>query len=264
MERSVSRLPRPRPSAHGRKPLQGSAFLGSRALPPRQNTFGMRNRMDERYDFVRAATDGRHHYIRNYTPHRVFQHGAYEWLAKGYQSWEREYLAGRLEAVQSRFFVGRRPFEELYDLRDDPDQVTNLAGDPRYSQRLAAAREALDRHLLAINDNGFIPERMDIEGFERSRDRTAYPLERVIAIAILARLEDEPNSTPVRLQALNALTFLGEQARPVLGVVERAAGGDDEVLRNAGRYLAAVLTGRYEPSYPVFDLEWFRRKYQRS
>ena len=82
------------------------------------------------------------------------------------------------------------------------------------------------------------------------------------AIAILARLADEPNSMPVRLQALNALTFLGEQARPALPVVERAAGGDDEVLRNAGRYLAAVLTGRYEPSYPVFDLEWFRRNYK--
>ena len=70
--------------------MQGSAFLGPRAGTPRTYAFGMRNRMDERYDFVRAATDGRFHYIRNYTPHRVFQHGAFEWLAKGYQSWERE------------------------------------------------------------------------------------------------------------------------------------------------------------------------------
>ena len=48
--------------------------------------------------------------------------------------------------------------EEIYNLRDDPDQVRNLADEPAMSRQLVAVREALDRHLLAINDNGFIPE----------------------------------------------------------------------------------------------------------
>ena len=124
--------------------MQGAAFLGRRIAPPRTYVFGMRNRMDERYDFVRAASDGRFHYIRNYTPHRVFQHGAFEWLAKGYQSWEREYLAGRLDAVQQRFFAGERPFEELYDLHRDPDQVRNLAAEPAMARQLEAMRRELD------------------------------------------------------------------------------------------------------------------------
>jgi arylsulfatase A-like enzyme len=319
--------------------MQGSAFLGRRVGPPRRYVFGMRNRMDERYDFVRAASDGRFHYLRNYTPHRVFQHGAFEWLAKGYQSWEREYLAGRLDAVQLRFFAGRRPFEELYDLYRDPDQVRNLAADPAMARQLDAMRGELDRHLLAINDNGFIPEGMEIEGWRESRDRAAYPLERVMelaaaaaardpanlasligqlddpnavirhwailgilmlgeaglqardrlaasmrddplvqnrvaaaeavarlapspeAVTILADLLDQAPLLPVRLQAINALTFLGEQARTALAAIERAAAGEQELLRSAGRYLSAVLTGRYDPTFPVVDLDWLRTKH---
>jgi hypothetical protein len=269
----------------------------------------------------------------------VFQHGAFEWLAKGYQSWEREYLAGRLDAVQLRFFAGTRPFEELYDRSSDPDQVRNLAADPAHAERLDAMRAALDRHMIEINDNGFIPEGMEIEGWRASRDRDAYPLERLMelaaeaaardpgnleslvallddsnavirhwailgilmlgadglaardrladsmrvdplpqnkvaaaeavarlapspeAVALLGELLDRSPSMPVRLQAINALTFLGEQAKAALPAIERAASGEQELLRSAGRYLSAVLEGRYDPSYPVTDLEWLRKKY---
>jgi hypothetical protein len=65
---------------------------------------------------------------------------------------------------------------------------------------------------------------------------------------------------PVRLQALNALTYLGEQATAALPSIARAAAGEQEYLRSAGRYLEAVLTGRYQPSFPVMDLDRLRRK----
>ena len=310
--------------------MQGTAFLGSHARSRGPYAFGMRNRMDERYDFVRAATDGRFHYIRNYTPHRVFQHGAYEWQARGYQSWERESLAGRLNEAQARFFKGPRPFEELYDLRSDPDEVNNLAGAPAHADRLRAMRKALDDHMVAVNDNGFIPEGMPPEGYLPSRDRQAYPLSRLMelgaraasrdrrhvpdftsllgdrdpivrhwaahgllmleagaapareplaammrgdavaqnrvvaaeavaaivpspeAVALLAAIVDATGPWPVRLQALNALTFVGEQARAALPAVKRAATDNQEYVKRAGRYLEAVLEGRYDPSYPVF------------
>ena len=82
------RGPRADPAVARRRCRPRSTCRGGRSsarVPgrPRTYAFGMRNRMDERYDFVRAATDGRFHYIRNYTPHRVFQHGAYEWQARG-------------------------------------------------------------------------------------------------------------------------------------------------------------------------------------
>jgi hypothetical protein len=290
----------------------------------------MRNRMDERYDFVRAASDGRYHYIRNYTPHRVFQHGAYEWQSPAYRSWEREYRAGRLNEVQKRFFEGTRPFEELYDLQNDRDQINNLAGVPAHADRLRAMRQAMDEHMLAIVDNGFIPEGLPEEGYRASRNASAYPLKRLMALGARAAARDranvpslvadlrDPNAIvrhwaaqgllmlgagaaparaalddmmtgdaaaqnrvvaaealatmapspeavralaailggtnawPVRLQAINALTFLGAQAKAVLPAIKAAAADSQEYIRNAGRYLEAVLEGRYEPSYPVF------------
>ena len=47
---------------------------------------------------------------------------------------------------------GKRPAEELYDLSEDPWQVTNLAADPRYSEKKARLRAELDRYLTRTKD----------------------------------------------------------------------------------------------------------------
>jgi arylsulfatase A-like enzyme len=310
--------------------MQGTAFLGPHARSRGPYAFGMRNRMDERYDFVRAVADGRFHYVRNYTPHRVYQYGAYMWQSPAYQSWEREYRAGRLNDVQKRFFEGPRPFEELFDLANDRDQVRNLAGEPAHADRLGAMRQALDDHMIAIVDNGFIPEGMPEEGYYPSRNAQAYPLRRLMALGARAAARDRANVTslltdlqdpnpivrhwaaqglvmlganaapgrsaletmmrrdavvqnrvvaaealatiapspdavralaavvdgtdpwPVKLQALNALAYLGGQARAVLPTIKTAALVNQEYVSRLGRYLEAVLEGRYDPAYPVF------------
>ncbi len=309
--------------------MTGRPLLGPRRPQGPRLAFGMRNRMDERIDHVRTVTDGRWRYIRNYMPHRPWgMHGAFEWLLKSYQDWEAQWRAGRLDAVQARFF-GPKPYEELYDLAADPDQVTNLAAaQPVVRQRMAAA---LDAHMIAIRDNGFIPEGMAPEGWGPSRDRAAYPLERVMAVAALAAGGDPAATAPlqalladpdalirywavtgllirraapadlmrmaghdasrevrvvaaeaiaqrgdpagvamladlagpsapwqIRLAALNALTALGPAARPALPAVTAAATDEQEYVRNAGRYLQAVLEGRYTPAYPVFDMQRLR------
>ena len=73
------------------KPAQmhGSAFLGSEIGKRSAYAFGMRDRMDERYDMVRTACDGRYRYIRNYMPHRPWGvYSSFVWIARGYQSWD--------------------------------------------------------------------------------------------------------------------------------------------------------------------------------
>lgn len=47
---------------------------------------------------------------------------------------------------------GRRPAEELYDLRQDPDQVKNVAGDPAYAKTKAELAAALLSRLTAAGD----------------------------------------------------------------------------------------------------------------
>jgi len=205
--------------------MQGQPLFGPRPVKPRSHAFSMRNRMDERYDMVRTVTEGRWRYIRNYMPHLpAGQHMAFEWLAAGYQSFEREHLAGRLTPAQERFFQPR-PFEELYDLDADPDELNNLAGAPSGRAALASLRRALDRHMLAINDNGFIPEGSPLEGAENARAPGAYPLAKVMALAALAAARN-PANLPVLRDGLAdgnevirywsglGLVMLGPGARP--------------------------------------------------
>ena len=55
--------------------MQGKAFLGpQKTHQPHEYIFGARDRMDERYEFIRSVMDGRFHYIRNYYPHLPWFH----------------------------------------------------------------------------------------------------------------------------------------------------------------------------------------------
>jgi N-sulfoglucosamine sulfohydrolase len=47
---------------------------------------------------------------------------------------------------------GKRPAEELYDLRKDPDQVRNVAADPAYADAKRAMAERLMKVLRDTND----------------------------------------------------------------------------------------------------------------
>ena len=321
--------------------MAGKPFLGKRRSAPQRYAFGMRNRMDERYDFTRTVTDGRWRYIRHYMPHRPWgQHQAFEWLAKGYQDWETAYLAGTLNSAQARFFEPK-PYEELFDLTADPDQISNRIDDPAAARKAAELRRALDRHMVAIHDNGFIPEGMAGEGYVESRSATVYPLAEVMVLAAAAARRDPQHSGEfldklgsanpilrywsamglligtapaesraaleavmrsdpvphvrvvaaeavakawrseeavsqlgslagteqpwqVRLQAVNALTYLGESARAVLPAIEEAAKTDDDYISRAGLYLAARLKGTYTPSMKMFDIEKMMRSMPKS
>lgn len=209
------------------KPAQmhGAAFLGTQITKRSPHAFGMRNRMDERYDFVRTVTDGRYRYIRNYMPHRPWgMHSAFEWIAKGYQSWDSARLAGDLAPAQLRFF-GTKPHEELYDLVSDPNQMTNLVDSTDQADRLTTLRKVLNRHMLAIRDNGFIPEGEAAEGYIESSDKAAYPLRSVMALAGVAASGQPRNLARLRAMlrhrnpvmrywAATGLVILGNLAAP--------------------------------------------------
>ncbi len=138
--------------------MQGSAFLGSQKTSDPKYVYMFRGRMDERYDMSRALRDKQFRYIRNYLPHRMYgQHLSYLWRAPSIGSWERAYLAGECNAVQSVFW-NSKPSEELYDTESDPWEVKNLADDPQYTDVLVRMRKANHDWLLDIMDTGIIPE----------------------------------------------------------------------------------------------------------
>jgi arylsulfatase A-like enzyme len=219
------------------KTMRGSAILGRYAKNAPRYAFGMRNRMDERYDFVRTVTDGQFRYIRNYMPHRMQgMRVDFEWLTKGYQALEREHLADRLNEVQERFFKPKA-YEELYDLDADPDQITNLVGQARHLGNLKKLRRLLDKHMLEHRDCGFIPEGAPNEGFAHAQDFAAYPLKKIMMLAqaaargdnkkagLFARELSNPDGN-VRYWAATGLLIIGKAARPHIAALRNAATED--------------------------------------
>jgi uncharacterized sulfatase len=51
-----------------------------------------------------------------------------------------------------RLSFGKRPAEELYDIAADPDQVNNLAADPRYAEIRSELAQRLEQHLAERGD----------------------------------------------------------------------------------------------------------------
>lgn len=193
--------------------------LARRHIPADSLAFSGRDRMDERYDLSRTVRDSRFRYIRNFNPHRPWgQHYGFAWNALGYQSWEREHLAGRLNPTQDAFW-GPKAGIELYDVDADPDEVHNLAGDPRYADVERRLSTALHDHILAIHDNGFLPEGSPHEGLDPSREPGVYPLARILDTAEAVTQQspahlprflddlDDPDATVRRWAAIGILTL---------------------------------------------------------
>lgn len=176
--------------------MQGRSFLGAENTPERQYVFGGRNRMDTRLDLTRTLRDRRFRYIRNYMPHRPYgQYNNYAWQGRAYQSWEEEWRAARLNAVQSRFWE-EKPAEELYDIEVDPHQIQNLANEPAYREKRNELAQALEEEMIALNDNAFIAEDMAAQGYDESRVPGAYPL------ATLLQLGRKVSERNIRDQSL--------------------------------------------------------------
>ncbi|MBD3672886.1 MAG: sulfatase-like hydrolase/transferase [Planctomycetaceae bacterium] len=176
--------------------MQGHAFHGKYEADPQPFMFGFRGRMDERYDMVRVASNGRFIYLRQFMPHRIYgEHVDYMFQTPTTQVWYQMYQDGKLNAAQSHFWEPK-PAEELYDLQNDPDEVNNLADSPQHQEVLKQLRSALHEHLLSDRDAGFLPEPMmharagDDTVWEMTHDPQRYNLQRIMQVAYLASNRD--------------------------------------------------------------------------
>jgi len=139
--------------------MQGQPFLGRDLPKPREYVFGARDRMDERYDIIRSVRDKRYRYIRNYEPLKTY----YQYMntpEKGATMKEirRVDAEGKLPPPAKLFTAERKPVEELYDLKNDPHEVHNLAGESRYRDILKRMREVHLKWVQETKDLGLIPE----------------------------------------------------------------------------------------------------------
>ncbi len=239
--------------------FQGHAFAGRFETAPPPFGYGFRGRMDERYDMVRAVTDGRYVYMRNFMPHRIYgQYIQYMFQTPTTAVWYRLYRAGRLSPPRTHFWE-TKPAEELYDLSEDPDETRNLAGSAEHSAVLARLRAARREWSLSIRDLGFLPESEihDRSGTDAPHsmgaDPARYPIGRIMAMAETASSlragagEDlrgglADSDSAVRYWAASGALMRGRDAVRALAAELRAALDDESP---SVRVPAAEALGRY-------------------
>lgn len=122
---------------------------------PREAVFSARDRCDETVDHIRSVRTKDFKYIRNFLPQRPYlQPCAYK-DAKGILIALREWhQAGKLNPTQDLIFRDVRPREELYDLKNDPFEINNLAGDKNHNETLLELRGMLGLWTIETNDHG--------------------------------------------------------------------------------------------------------------
>lgn len=143
------------PPAH----LHGRVILGEDRGPEPEHLFHGRDRMDERYDMIRAVRTRQFLYVRNFESHRPWvQFMRTPSQGPVYQELQRLQRSNSLAPLVAPFMGGSKPFEELYDVVADPHQVFNLAGDSRYADTLQALRGELRDWMVRLDDQGLVPE----------------------------------------------------------------------------------------------------------
>ncbi len=144
--------------------MQGIPFLGDQQGEARDAVFATRDRVDESYDMIRSVRTMDYLYIRNYYPNEPFPIWV-PYLSKMpiYQEMLRLDAEGKLTGPQKSWMAYTRPPEELYDVKKDPYQLTNLVSDPDLKPVLTDLRNRHNKWTLETGDLGHMNEPEMIE-----------------------------------------------------------------------------------------------------
>lgn len=139
--------------------MQGHDLLSS-TYQTRDAVFAARDRCDETVEHLRSVRTDSFKYIRNGYPSRPhLQPNAYKDgkpIIKRLRELHEQHQLNELQ--EKLLFSAVRPREELYDLRSDPYELRNLAGNPEYTTQLEQMRQRLDRWIVETDDHGKEPE----------------------------------------------------------------------------------------------------------
>ena len=125
---------------------------------PRKFIIAARDRCDYTIERIRAVRTAHFKYLRNYLTDRPYMQPQYRDGRPHTELMKRLYAEGKLDPVQARFMASERPAEELYDLRSDPHETKNLAGDLAHTETLEKHRKILADWIAATGDRGQQPE----------------------------------------------------------------------------------------------------------
>jgi N-sulfoglucosamine sulfohydrolase len=228
--------------------MQGRAFLGGWAGPPRDYVFGASSRVDEVYELSRCVRDKRYKYIRNYMPHLPYvQPSEYPDRAEIMKELRRVVKEGTLTDTEKLFWQPAKPLEELYDTLADPHEINNLAESAQHQHILERMRKEHRKWMAATFDIGLLPEgqmHIQAEGstpYEIARNVSKYPQKRILEAAelvnkgpaVLPKLIEllEDSDAGVRYWAAVAISALGDEAGPAKEALIKALADENPVVR---------------------------------
>ena len=139
---------------------------GHNLLDPKWNghekLFAARDRCGDAADRIRSVRTRDFKYIRNFHPEIPYlQHSGYKKLSYPVETVMKVlYAEGKWDAL---FMAKTRPPEELYDLRHDPHELKNLAGQPEHRTTLQELRQSVDEWIKASGDLGQIDEEKTVD-----------------------------------------------------------------------------------------------------
>ncbi|KAA1262487.1 Arylsulfatase [Rubripirellula obstinata] len=171
------------------KTMSGEAVLGPNSVK-KEYFYGSLNDIDATENHSRSISDGRYVYIRNYMPHLAYaQSQMYCDSADFMRFIRQDHKDGLLTGSAADFMAETRPAESLYDLKNDPWEINDLAGDPAYQATLKKMRAWNREKILQIRDLHFL-HAWEIEtrgggkpAAEIRDDRNLFPLERILRVA---------------------------------------------------------------------------------
>ena len=210
--------------------MQGQPFLGEYRKPNREYIFAARSRADDMYEISRAVMSDRYIYVRHFLPfHPYIPTGTiFSDVKSSLKELRRVHnmtVSERKELIktaddqfrlgQSEIMWHRKPIEELYDLKNDPRELVNLADNPEYKAVKEQMNAALVQNALDTRDAGFLmePEMMQRGAsgtvYEMARDEKQYNLPAIINAANLVGIGSESDFIKLTKNPDSGVRFWG-------------------------------------------------------
>jgi len=129
-------------------------------IEAREYVISSRDRCDFSIDRIRSVRSKEYKYIRNFMTDRPYSQVSYMDVdgVEFVKLMKQLYKDNMLDSIQERFMSMERPTEELYNLKEGPFELNNLAENKNYTETLEKYASILDQWIIKTNDQGQYPE----------------------------------------------------------------------------------------------------------
>lgn len=236
--------------AQGKVPdyMTGRTLMGKNRSKPVSQLFLSNDKADNSPDLVRTITDGRFVYSRNFmTFEPELRYIRYMEISDIKQQMRTDLKDNQLNKFQQSLFAPRAP-EMLFDIKNDPWELHNLAQDPKYAEQLIKDRKTLIAHMISEQDILLLPEyetnKISNSGqylFEYRQDAKKFPVK---GIAEAASFSGFRNAETAKIQInmlINSNPIIRYWAMMGLRCQEK------EVLKSYQSEILSAMKDNYPP-----------------